>query len=372
MRVALVHDWLNGMRGGEKVFEVLCEIFPRADVYTLFYEPQKVSPLIRAMNIIESPVARAIPATRRHYRYLLPLLPSIVEGFPIKNYDLVVSTSHCVAKGVQPQPATTPHICYCFTPMRYVWEKYDDYFANSVRPAALLMPLFRKWLQEWDIQSAHRVSHFLTSSNYVRERIRSHYMREAIVIPAPVECARFHDIERSPGDFFLVVSALEPYKRVDIAIEAFRQLGLPLKVAGMGTQLNRLKKSAPPNVEFLGWVSDRDLAGLYSTARAVVFPTDEDFGIVPLEAAASGCPVIAYGVGGALETIRDGVTGILFPTQSAECLAEAVRGFDAALFDEHVLREHAAQFDRPVFKQRLAEAVQRLASAPVPARNGRA
>ncbi|MCX7019098.1 MAG: glycosyltransferase [Candidatus Sumerlaeota bacterium] len=355
MRIALIHDWLNGMRGGEKVFEVLCELFPRADVFTLFYEPLKVSPLIRSMKVRESPVARFVPGARRHYRWLLPFMPSMIEAMRLKDYDLAVSTSHCVAKGIKPEPENTPHVCYCFTPMRYVWDKYHDYFGDMRRPSSWLMPLAREPLQKWDTETAADITQFLTSSEYVRGRIREHLLRDALVIPPPVDYAKFGETERSPGDFFLTVSALEPYKRVDVAIEAFRELGLPLKIAGSGTRMAQLRRAAPPNVEFLGWVSDEALASLYSCARALIFPQDEDFGIVPLEAASSGCPVIAYGHGGAMETIADGETGIFFCEQTPECLADAVRAFRPADFDSAKLRAHARLFDRPVFKQRMAD-----------------
>ncbi|MBX7244442.1 MAG: glycosyltransferase [Candidatus Sumerlaeaceae bacterium] len=367
MRVALIHDWLNGMRGGEKVLEVFCELYPLADVYTLFYEPQKVSPLIRSMRIHEHPLAKRLAVTRRHYRYLLPFMPRMIESFKIKNYDLVISTSHCVAKGIVAQPPETPHICYCFTPMRYIWDKYDDYFGNKWKLSSWMMPMFRKGLQEWDVETAVRVGHFVTTSNYVRDRIREHYLREALVVPAPVDCDRFADTERLPEDFFLIVSALEPYKRIDVAIDAFRELRWPLKIAGTGSQMRRLKRRAPRNVEFLGWVSDEELASLYSRARAVVFPADEDFGIVPLEAAASGCPVIAYRHGGALETVIEGKTGIFFDEQTPAALIEAVRDFAEEKFDNEELRAHARLYDRPVFKQRVGDLIRDVARLPNPA-----
>jgi hypothetical protein len=369
MRVALVHDWLNGMRGGEKVFEVFCELFPDADVFTLVYEPQRVSPLINSMTVRTPALTRLLPPLRRHYRYLLPVLPAMAEGLPVRGYDLVISTSHCVAKGVRPKPEGTPHLCYCFTPMRYVWDRYDDYFGDRRRVLSWVMPLFRSHLQKWDVESAARVTHFLTSSEYVRARIREHYLREALVVPPPVNCALFGETERAPEDFFLVVSALEPYKRVDLAVEAFRYLRLPLKIAGTGSQERRLRGNAPPNVEFLGWVDDHTLASLYSRARALIFPADEDFGIVPLEAAASGCPVIAYGHGGALETVVEGQTGLFFPEQTSASLCAAIEQFDAAKFDEDTMRAHARRFDCPVFKQRLGEIIQTLAGSGHPTAN---
>lgn len=364
VRIALVHDWLNGMRGGEKVLEVLCELFPNADLHTLFYQQDKVSPLIRAMRVIEHPLPRRIPRLRRHYRYLLPLMPRMAESLPIRDYDLVISTSHCVAKGVVPVPDDTIHICYCFTPMRYIWEKYDDYFGDRRSLAARVMPFLRRHLQEWDVESAGRVTHFLTSSHYVRGRIREHYLRESQVIPAPVDYRPFASAERAPDDFYLVVSALEPYKRVDVAVEAFRKLGLPLRIAGSGSLAARLRESAPPNVEFLGWVSDQELVGLYSTAKAVIFPSDEDFGIVPLEAAAAGCPVIAYEGGGALETVVEGKTGVFFTEQTPESLIEALGRFNPDAFPCETLRKHAIMFDREIFKEKLSAAITRLSLTP--------
>lgn len=368
MKVALVHDWLNGMRGGEKVFEVLCELYPDADVYTLFYEPAKVSPLIRSMRVYESPAARWIPGIRRRYRYLLPLLPRLAEALPIRGYDLVISTSHCVVKGIRPRPDDTPHLCYCFTPMRYIWEKYDDYFGSGRGLAGRVMPLIRPRLQQWDVESAARVTHFITSSEYVRERILRHYDRDARVVAPPVDFERFAACPRRPQDYFLVLSALEPYKRIDLAVEAFGRLGLPLKVAGSGSQLEALRRQASPNVEFLGWVADERLPELYAGARALVFPADEDFGIVPLEAAAAGCPTIAFGFGGSLETIRMGAapTGLFFQEQTVKSVMESVRAFvaqeEAGAFQEENLRAWARGFDRPVFKEKLAVTIRELAT----------
>lgn len=361
MRVALVHDWLNGMRGGEKVFEVLCELYPHADVYTLFYEPLKVSPIIRAMKVHEWWVARRIPFARRYYRWFLPIFPSAVEGFPVEGYDLIISTSHCVAKGVRPKPEGTVHICYCFTPMRYLWDKFDDYFGNPWQLGSWLMRALREPLRRWDTETAARVTHFLAPSEYVRERIRRHYLRDALVIPPPVDWARYSVIERVPADFFLVVSALEPYKRVDIAIEACNRLRLPLKIVGKGTQEKRLRRLAGPTIEFLGWVPDTQLAALYSCARALLFPADEDFGIVPLEAMASGCPVIAFRKGGALETVVEGHTGIFFDEQTPESLAAAIEQLETFRFDEEFGRRHAQRFARETFMIRLAETIEKLA-----------
>jgi glycosyltransferase involved in cell wall biosynthesis len=363
VRVALVHDWLIGMRGGEKVFEVLCQLFPHADVYTLFYLPDRVSPLIRSMRVKEPLLTRLLPPVRRHHRWMLPLMPSMIEALPVRGYDLIISTSHAVAKGVLPDPQDTPHVCYCFTPMRYVWEKYDDYFRGGGL-ATLPMKLLRRSLQEWDVESSKRVRSFITSSNYVRERIRRHYLREALVLPPPVECERFRHVERSPEKFYLVAGALEPYKRVDIVIEAFRRLGLPLKIAGSGSLARKFTRNLPDNVEMLGWVDNRKLGALYSCARALIFPADEDFGIVPLEAAASGCPAIAYRHGGSLETIVENVTGTFFNEQTPEAVADAVIHFDPSSFNPDAIRAHAEPYDLPLFRAALRDAIASLSGVP--------
>jgi glycosyltransferase involved in cell wall biosynthesis len=367
MRVALVHDWLNGMRGGEKVFEVLCELFPHADVYTLFYESNKVSPTIRAMNISEWWVPRHFPFLRRYYRYLLPAFPWAIESLPIENYELVISTSHCVAKGIRPKGGRQPfHICYCFTPMRYLWDKYDDYFGDWKKPSSMVMRLLRRPLQSWDVKSNANVSQFIAPSEYVRQRIQRIYSRDAIVIPSPVDYTRFASIERHPQDYFLVVSALEPYKRIDVAIAAFNRLGYPLIIAGTGSEKHRLSQIAGSNIHFTGWVSDEELCALYAGARALIFPADEDFGIVPLEAMAAGCPVIAFRKGGALETVSENVSGIFFDAQHPEVLIEAVKRFQSMTFDESVIRKQAQPFARETFKRRLAETISKLASIPLP------
>ena len=360
-KIALVHDWLVGMRGGERVFEVLCDLYPQADVYTLVYEPSHVSETIRKMKIHTPWSTRHIGFLRRHYRWLLPLMPDIIEDFKLDGYDLVISTSHCVAKGVR-VPEDTPHLCYCFTPMRYLWDKYDDYFGSYRKLASWIMPFFAGSLRRWDVSTVAGIRQFITSSEYVRERIRRHYSREAIVVPPPVECARFAG-PRHPEDFFLTVGALEPYKRIDVAIKACSRLNIPLKVAGTGSEFKALSRLAGPKTEMLGFVSDTDVADLMSRARCLLFPSDEDFGIVPLEAAAAGCPVIAYGHGGALETVVDGQTGLFFAEQTPESLMEAISRFAPENFDESVMRNHAALYDYPVFREKMSELITALSSA---------
>ncbi|HET8578262.1 MAG TPA: glycosyltransferase [Methylomirabilota bacterium] len=358
MRVALVHDWLTGMRGGERCLEVFCELFPGADLFTLLHVPGSVAPVIERRRVITSFIQR-LPDAARRYRAYLPLFPAAVASFDLSGYDLVLSSSHAVAKGAR-APAGALHICYCFTPMRYVWDLYDDYFgARAGRLTRALMPPVAAALRRWDRRTAVRVQHFVAISRFVADRIRRAYGREADVIHPPVDVARFR-WEETPEDFYLVVSALTPYKRVDLAIEAANRLRARLLVVGSGPEEKRLRRLAGPTVELLGWRSDAETAELYARCRALLFPTLEDFGITPLEAMAAGRPVIALGQGGALETVvppggAEPATGLLFERQTADDLAAAIRRFEsgAVQFEPKALRRRAEAFDRPLFKERV-------------------
>jgi glycosyltransferase involved in cell wall biosynthesis len=363
MRVALVHDWLTGMRGGERCLEVFCELFPDATLFTLIHVPGSVSERIEHMRIRASALSR-LPGVSRRYRMLLPLFPRVIERFDLAGYDLILSSSHCVAKGVRVPPGAL-HISYIFTPMRYVWDLYDDYFgpgqASPLRRG--VMAMLRPWLQRWDVAGAARVHHFVAISQYIAERVKRHYGREASVIHPPVDAARFR-LGQGNGEFYLIVSAFAPYKRLDLAIQACNALRRPLKIVGAGQDERKLRALAGPTVECLGPRSDAEIANLYSRCRALLFPGMEDFGITPLEAMASGRPVIAYGRGGALETIvpldpaaprTSGPTGVFFDEQSVEAVMAAIERFEANgdRFEPKALREHALGFDRQVFKDRI-------------------
>ena len=363
MKVAIVHDWLTGMRGGERCLEVFCEIFPHADLYTLLHIPGSVSPLIERMPIKTSFI-QSLPFSKRHYRRYLPLFPMAVERFDLKGYDFILSCSHCAAKGIIPPPDAI-HISYMLTPMRYAWDMYSEYFGQKRNRA---IPFFIHYLRIWDVTSSHRVDHFLCISKHVANRVKKFYRREAEVIHPPVDTKRF-GLRDEKGDFFLIVSSLSPYKRIDLAIEAFNRLGYPLKIIGSGPEEKRLRSAARWNVEFLGWQSDEGVADCYSKCRGLIFPGEEDFGIVPLEAMASGRPVIAYGRGGALETIVSqdqqgkgegkAMTGLFFYEQKGESLIDAMKRFLQMEkdFDPVAIRNHASQWNRDRFKAKIKKQI---------------
>jgi glycosyltransferase involved in cell wall biosynthesis len=353
-KIAIVHDWLVGMRGGEKVLEVLCELYPQATIFTLVHRKGHLSPRIEGMKIVTS-FLQDMPLGKVHYRHYLPLFPLAIRQLNLSGFDLVISSSHAAAKAAR-APKGSLHICYCHTPMRYIWDQYDQYFGKDRASLTTRIgaALFRNYLRNWDVATAKRVDFFIANSQNVRRRIQRIYGRDSDVIFPPVDTGRFQS-HAAGRDFYLVVSALVKYKRVDIAVEAFNTLGLPLMIAGSGEQLKSLKAAAKPNISFLGWKSDEELASLFGNCKALVFPGEEDFGIVPVEAMAAGRPVVAFGAGGLLETVVEGTTGTFFGEQTAESLAAAVKRMETMAFDEAAIRSHARQFDRTVFKKKIAD-----------------
>jgi glycosyltransferase involved in cell wall biosynthesis len=365
VKVALVHDWLTGMRGGERTLEVFCEVFPKADLFTLLHVPGSVTPVIEDRRIVTSFIQR-LPKASTRYQYYLPLFPVAVRGFDLSGYDVIVSLSHSAAKAIR-RPARAFHLSYCFSPMRYIWDLYDDYFGRRApRVQRWLMPPLAAALRSWD-RRTDGVDAFVAISHHIADRIRRVYGRDADVIHPPVDIARFRPTEKVE-DFYLVVSALVPYKRVDLAVGAAGRLRRRLLVVGTGPEEARLRAEAPDGVEFLGWRSDVEVADLYARCRAVLFPVVEDYGIVPLEAAAAGRPTIALARGGALETMvgldaDDDAppTAVFFREQTESALADAMLTYEASVhrFDPAALRARAAKFDRPVFRERVHEYVHR-------------
>lgn len=354
LRVALVHDWLTGRRGGEKCLEMLCEAFPGATVHTLIHRPGSVGPTIERMTIRTSPLQR-VPGVHRHYRKLLPLMPLAARAWRPGEVDLVVSLSHCVAKSVR-VPAGVPHVCYCFTPMRYAWDGRAHYLDGwSGRPVTRALA---GWtldrLRAWDRATAAGVSHFVAISETVRERIARCYGRESVVIQPPVDTAFYTPDGRGREAFYLCVSALVPYKRIDHAVRACTASGRRLVVIGEGPDRARLERLAGPGVTFLGWQSDEVIRDHLRRCRALLFPGVEDFGIVPIEALACGAPVLTFCRGGAAETVDDAV-GRVFRDHTAEGLREAIEGWEAdgCPHDPRSARRKAEALAVPVFRRRL-------------------
>jgi glycosyltransferase involved in cell wall biosynthesis len=343
MKIALVHDWLTGMRGGEKVLEAICQRFPGVPIYTLLHVPGSVSPEIEAHPIHTSFIQKLPGAQTRYQRYL-PLFPSAIERFDLRGYDLIVSTSHCVAKGVIPHPGSV-HLCYCHTPMRYVWSAYEEYFGEGRHPAPLswFLPLMATYLRQWDVISNPRVDGFAANSAHVRKRIERYYGRKARVIHPPCD-VDFYTPGGNREDFYLIVTALVPYKRVELVLEAMRRVPRPLVIVGDGVERERLEAMAPPGVVFRAWTEPEDLRDLYRRCRALIFPGEEDFGIVPVEAQACGAPVVGLGRGGLLETVRDGTSGVFFTDPTPEALLDALARFEERLFDGAAIRQGALRF----------------------------
>ena len=359
------------MRGGEKVLELLCQAYPDADLLTLFHDPGSVSPVIERLRPRTSWLQQ-LPGARRFYRYCLPLFPAAIEHFDLDAYDLVISTSHCAAKSVV-KTGRARHLCYCFTPMRYAWDQFDVYFGEErvgTLANRLLRPVMRA-LSRWDAATAGRVDHYVAISQHVASRIERYYNRDAVVIYPPVDtsfyCPAGDGTPVVPEDFLLVVSALVPYKRIDIAIEASRLSGVPLRIVGDGPERASLTKLAAAaggsHVQLLGVLSDAEIRNLYRRAAAVLLPGEEDFGIVPVEAQACGRPVVALARGGALETVIDNVTGVLVSEPTPAAFAAGIARVRTIAFDPGVIRQHALQFDRTVFERSIHRTIESLAHA---------
>ncbi len=367
MRVALVHDWLTGMRGGEKVLELLCEAYPSADLFTLFHIPGSVSPPIERLRPRTSALQN-VPGVHRFYRYCLPLFPAAIEQFDLDRYDLIVSTSHCAAKSVV-KPGRARHLCYCFTPMRYAWDQFDAYFGEGRVggiKSRVLRPILGA-LARWDASTAGRVDRYVAISRHVASRIRRYYNRDADVIYPPVDTEFFSQDDTVVRDnHLLIVSALVPYKRIDVAIEASRIAGRPLRIIGDGPERDALAKAiarSGADVQLLGSLPDAAVRDAYRRAAAVLLPGEEDFGIAPVEAQACGTPVVALGRGGALETVVDGVTGVLVDEPTPGALAEGILRAARTNFDRERIRAHALTFDRMVFTRSIRATIESLAHA---------
>jgi glycosyltransferase involved in cell wall biosynthesis len=354
MEVALVHDWLNQMGGAEAVLENLVQLFPRAPIYTSIYWRDEMPPAYMGWNIRPLWLNRA-PGIYDHHQHYLALYPAAWSSLNLARYDVVLSNKSGFCHGVhtQQRKKLALHICYCLAPTRYVWA-FDEYARSEGLSSAArlaLKPLVAA-LRRWDYRAAQQVDHFIAISTEIQQRIQRYYRRESDIIYPPVDIRRFAP-QPTHGDYYLIVSRLIPYKRLDLAIEAFNQLGLPLVIAGVGRDAARLEKLAKPNVQFLGRVPDADLPDLMARCKAFIFPGREDFGITPVEAQASGRPVIAFGAGGALDTVIDGQTGVLFAEQTVASISAAVKRCNTLKFDPAVIRAHAETFSTETFRQKL-------------------
>jgi glycosyltransferase involved in cell wall biosynthesis len=363
VKLALVHDWLTGMRGGEKALEVVCERFPEAELFTLLHVKGSVSPVIEQRPIHTSFVQH-LPGAARHYRNYLPLFPAAIQQFSFERFDRVLSLSHCVAKSAVAPPAV-PHVCYCFTPMRYAWDQFDAYFGPERvgrAGSAVMRPIMRR-MARWDRATAGRPGRYLAISHYVAGRIARYYNRVASVVYPPVDTDFYRPDSTAPEPFALVVSALVPYKRIELAIDACDRAGVPLKIVGNGPGRSSLERYAAGRAEFLGRLSNEEVRTLYRRAGVVLLPNEEDFGIVPLEAQACGRPVVALNRGGAIETVIPDVTGILVDEAAPDAFADGIERAMALAVDRDAVRAQAERFGR----ERFGDEIEAIVRSPLEA-----
>ena len=360
MQVALVHDYLmQGMRGAERVLAQMHDLYPHAPVYTLLFDAAKMSNTVEGWDIRTS-FLQKLPGALRLHRKLFPLMPLAVELLNLRQYDLVISSSSAWVKNVRHAPQAT-HICYCYSPARFLWF-WSEQYLNSLRAGPATRWLVRAMLpglRWWDKRGTPRVSHFVAISRTVQQRIRQYFGRDSVVIYPPVDTERFVPVAEDE-DYFLIVGALNPYKRVDVAVETFNRLGLPLVIIGDGPEYERLQALAGPTVQLLGWREDEEVEYHIARCRAFIMPQEEDFGIAPLEAQSAGRPVIAYGAGGVLETIVENQTGLLFSEQTPDSLCEAVQRFPTMSFDKQQCRDNALRFTTGRFREEFAEFVENV------------
>ena len=358
MKVAIVHYWLNGMRGGEKVLESLCRLYPQADIYTHVYEPDKISDTINSHQVYTSFISK-LPLAKQKYQAYLPFMPLALEQLDLTEYDLVISSESGPAKGVITRPDAV-HVCYCHSPMRYVWDMYYEYFKNAGFFKKLFSAPLIHYLKLWDYATAARVDYFIANSSYIKKRIHKTYRRDAVVINPPVDYEAFYIAEQT-SDYYLMLGQLVPYKKVELAVQAFIQSGKKLKVVGEGELKATLIKLSEnhPNIEILGRQPFEQIKRFYAECQALIFPGVEDFGIVPLEAMASGRPVIAYGAGGVLDSVIDGETGIFFHEQTVDALNQAVAAFEqgALTTSTRAISEHASRFAIHRFESELKDCI---------------
>lgn len=354
MKIAIVHDWLTNMGGAEQVVINFKEVYKEAPIYTTFYNPNKLDDKLKNIEVKTSHLQKK-KMVENHKKYF-PLMPMAFEKFDLNEYDVVLSSSSSCAKGVLTKPGSV-HICYCHTPMRYAWEKRDEYTLGMGKLKKKLVEILCHYMRIWDVASSNRIDYFIANSTEVQKRIKKHYKRDSVVINPPVRCNMFN-ISETDGDYYLVLSRLVGYKRFDLAVQACSELGKKLVVIGEGPEREKLEKLANENVTFLGRQPDEVVKKYMSECKALLFPGEEDFGIVPVEAQSCGRPVIAYGKGGVLDSVIDGKTGIFFKEQTVESLKEAINKFETMKFDKEEIRKHALEFDESVFQEKIRKFVE--------------
>ncbi len=360
MHTALLHYWLTNLRGGEKVLLELAELYPDADIFTHAYDASKIGEIFEKHKIYETLIGK-LPLGRKHSQKYLPLMPYALKNLNLDAYELIISSESGPIKGIR-KPAGAKHICYCHTPMRYLWDMYDDYYHNTGFSGKIAMSLFKSYLRSYDLKSADSVDYFIANSNFVRERIKRIYGRESVVIHPPVNTVFFQSGKYEKKDYYVYAGQLIPYKHPELAVQACRKLGRRLVVIGNGNMKEELQRIAGPGITFLGRASDEDMRRCYAEAQALIFPGVEDFGIVPVEAQAAGTPVIALGKGGALETVTSNTTGLFFQECKVESLVEAILEFESRTWDSQSCRKHADQFSNSVFRHKMQEFVESVSN----------
>lgn len=356
MKLAIVHDWLTNMGGAEQVVINFKEVYKDAPIYTTFYNPNNLDDKLKNLDVKTSFLQKKKMVTN-HKKYF-PLMPLAFENFDLNEYDVVLSSSSSCAKGVITKPGSI-HICYCHTPMRYAWEKRDEYLNGMGKLKKKLIKILLHYMRIWDYASSARVDYFIANSTEVQKRIKKHYKRDSIVINPPVRCNLF-DISETDGDYYFIVSRLVGYKRFDLAVQACSQLGKKLVIIGDGPEKEKLMSLANENITFLGRQPDDVVKKYMSECKALLYPGEEDFGIVPVEAQACGRPVIAYGKGGVLDSVVPEKTGVFFKEQSVESLKEAILKFEKMSFDKQEIRKHALKFDESVFREKIQKYIEEL------------
>lgn len=354
VKIAIAHEWLTNMAGSEACVLNFCRIFKDAPVFTTVYDPDAIDSEIKSHKVITSFLQFGRKKVTGHQKYF-PLMPLACNLLNAKQYDVILSSSHCCIKGIKKKKGSV-HIAYCHTPMRYAWVYEDEYCKNMKPLKRFLVKILLAYMRWWDYRQVKNVDYFIANSNLVKDRIKKYYNRDAVVIPPPVRCSRF-TVSEKVGDYYLAFSRLVPYKRFDLAVEACSKLGKNLIVIGDGEERERLEKIATPCVTFLGYQDDEIVKKYVAECKALLFPGEEDFGIVPVEVMAAGRPVIAYGKGGVLDSVVDGKTGVFFKEQTVDSLVDAIERFETMTFDSHEIRKHALIFDESVFQKRIEEFV---------------